>query len=400
MDIIKPFITSLDRELRSNILPFWTRRMIDHENGGFFGRMDGYGNIHKDSPKGAVLNGRILWTFCNAYNHFGENEYKEAAEKSMQYIKNHFIDYDLGGVFWTVDPTGKPAETKKQIYAIAFILYGLASYYRVFRDKSARDLAIQLFDAIEDHSYDPAFDGYFEAYDREWNLLSDQRLSEKDSNEKKTMNTHLHILEAYTLLYMVLPNNKLARRLAGLIDLFLDRIIQSTYHFGLFFNDSWELRSRKVSFGHDIEASWLLCEAADVLDNAPLRQRVRKVALEIVDMTLREGFDHDGALLNERDEEGRLDSDKHWWPQAEAMIGLVNAYEMTGYDSYLEKAWQVWQFTKNKIVDPINGEWFFRVNREGWPYEKEDKAGLWKCPYHNSRACLEIIRRMGGSAAT
>jgi mannobiose 2-epimerase len=199
---------------------------------------------------------------------------------------------------------------------------------------------------------------------------------------------------------MVLPNNKLARRLAGLIDLFLDRIIQSTYHFGLFFNDSWELRSRKVSFGHDIEASWLLCEAADVLDNAPLRQRVRKVALEIVDMTLREGFDHDGALLNERDEEGRLDSDKHWWPQAEAMIGLVNAYEMTGYDSYLEKAWQVWQFTKNKIVDPINGEWFFRVNREGWPYEKEDKAGLWKCPYHNSRACLEIIRRMGGSAAT
>jgi mannobiose 2-epimerase len=397
MEIIDKFTEELNHELKSNILPYWINRMTDLENKGFYGRVDGHNKLYKDAPKGSILNSRILWTFSAAYNHYKSPEYKTSADHAAQFLLNNFIDKKRGGVYWMLDHKGKVMDSKKQIYALAFAIYGLAEYYKVFREKPALESAIKLFEAIESHSFDPVNNGYFEAYDENWNLLADLRLSDKDANEKKTMNTHLHILEAYTHLYQAWPDARVRKQLTNLLEVFFDKIIQGSFHFGLFFDENWNIKSKKVSFGHDIEGSWLMCEAADVLDNAPLMQRARKTALEMVDLTLVEGFDHDSSLLNDRDEDGKLDNDKHWWPQAEAMIALINAYELTSYNAYLEKAVEVWSFIKNKIIDHVNGEWFFRVNREGVPYSAEDKAGFWKCPYHNGRACLEIIRRLGTS---
>ena len=386
--------TEMQSHLLNDILPYWMERTIDEKHGGFIGRIDGNNRIDEKADKGAILNSRILWTFSAAYNYFKDPAYLANADRAFSYLIDHFIDNEHGGVFWMLDYKGNPTETKKQIYTQAFAIYGFSAYYKASRNKHALNAAIELFKLIETYAFDHGENGYFEAFDRQWNLLQDLRLSEKDANEKKTLNTHLHILEAYTTLYQIWKNKKLKKQLKNLIELKLDKFVNENSRFQLFFDENWNPKSDLISFGHDIEGSWLLLEAAKVLGDEQLIAKTKKVAISMVNSVMKNGIDNDGGLIYEVYPGGIKDTDKHWWPQAEAIVGFVNAWQISSDSKYLKKAKMVWEFTKDKIIDWKDGEWWFRVNKVGQPYLQEDKAGPWKCPYHNGRACLEIIKRL------
>jgi mannobiose 2-epimerase len=392
---INNYYKEIENELKNNILPFWDKT-VDGENEGFLGRILNNGEIVKNSPKSAVLNTRILWTYSAVYSKFKQEKHLKLAKRSFEYIKEYFRDRKKGGIFWMLDYKGNPIESKKQIYAQAFCIYALAEYYKISDNQEALNWAIDIFELIEKHSFDPEYPGYLEAYDREWNPIENVRLSDKDKNEKKTMNTHLHVLEGYANFLRVWKNDKLKKQLKLLVDIFLDKIIDSeTGHFNLFFDELWNLKSYLFSYGHDIEGSWLLYEAAEMLNDKDLLERVKKASLRLANITLKEGTDSDGGIMNEGNTNGVLDTDKHWWVQAEAMVGFLNAFQISNEKKFFESSYNCWSFVKKHIVDRENGEWFFRVNRKDEPYlSEENKIGPWKAPYHNTRGCLEIIKRL------
>lgn len=376
------------------ILDYWQARTLDHEQGGFVGRIDNNNSVYADAPKGSVLNSRILWTFSAAYNETGKEEYGKLAYRAFRYLADHFVDKEYGGVYWTVDHSGAPLDTKKQIYALSFAVYGLSEYYKGSGSEEAKSLAIELYEAIVKHSYDPQYGGYIEALARDWKELEDLRLSAKDANEKKSMNTHLHVLEGFTNLYRIWPDEGLKQRLVELIHLFLDHIIDpDTHHLVLFFDEAWTAKSEIVSYGHDIEAAWLLQEAAEVVGDEALLGQVKERSVKIAAAAAK-GLDKDGGLWYEWDGgEQHLVKEKHWWPQGEAMVGFFNAWQNSGDEAFLKASLDSWRFTKEHIIDKQNGEWFWGV-KEDYSVMNEDKVGLWKCPYHNSRACIEIMRRV------
>ena len=385
----------VEDELTGDILPYWMNMMRDDDNGGFYGRISGEGLLVPEAEKGAILNARILWTFSSAYRILRREEYLSAACRAKRYVIDCFYDRLYGGVFWSLDCKGHPLDTKKQIYAIAFTIYGLSEFYRATGDKEALDYAVLLFEDIENHSFDSLQDGYLEAFTREWDRIEDMRLSEKDENESKTMNTHLHILEAYTSLYRVWKNERLREQLVHLIGLFTDRIIDPvTGHLQLFFDDDWTVKRKIFSYGHDIETSWLLHEAAlvagdsDVLDK--VLPMVRRVAL-----AADEGLCADGSMVYETlVDEGVTDSERHWWVQAENVVGQLNLHQHFGDEVALERAFSGWEFIKSHIIDREGGEWFWSVDSGGRVNRKDDKAGFWKCPYHNGRMCMEVMERL------
>jgi len=384
----------LHKELTLNILPFWLTKMPDVENGGFYGQINGENNIMPLAPKGGILNARILWTFSAAYRYCKNPEYLQMADRACNYIFNHFIDPVSGGTYWSVTHEGQPLETKKQIYSQAFFIYAFSEYYMATGDENCKNEAINLFNLIEKNSFDTSLNGYFEAYSRNWQLLDDLRLSEKDANEKKTMNTHLHILEAYTNLYRIWKNDVLAAQLRNLITLFLEKIIDSdSSHLNLFFDEHWQNKSSITSYGHDIECSWLLFEAALELGELQLVDTVKRMCLKIVE-SAKQGLQPDGSIIYERNNAtGHIDHEKHWWPQAEAVVGFFNAYEITANINYLKMASNCYTFIENHLLDKDANEWYWSILPDGTINRKDDKAGFWKCPYHNGRMCLEIMKR-------
>jgi mannobiose 2-epimerase len=294
-----------------------------------------------------------------------------------------------------VDYTGEPLEERKQIYAQAFAVYALVEYHRATGRAEALDRATRLFDLLETYSFDPVWGGYYEAFSRDWEPLDTVRLSDRDPNEKKSMNTHLHVMEAYTNLYRVWEHEPLATRLRRLLEHFLEVIVDpDTAHVIPFFTEQWERRSASISPGHDIEASWLLQEAANVLGDAELEARTRENAVRMARVTLREGVDDDDGLIFEAEPDRVTDPDRHWWPQAEAVVGFLNAYQISDEDRFREAALNSWAFIQQHLVDRKHGEWRRRVSPNGTHYG-DDKVGPWKGPYHGVRACLEGVRRVG-----
>ncbi len=384
----------LKDELTHNILPFWMEKMKDDEQGGFYGQIKGDGQLVRDAAKGGILNARILWTFSAAYLQEKDPIYLEMANRAKAFILNHFFDSEYGGTYWTISYDGKPVDKKKQIYSQAFFIYAFSEHYRASGDSSSLQRAIDLFRIIEMHSFDAELNGYFEAYSRDWKLLEDLRLSEKDANEKKTMNTHLHILEAYTNLYRVWKDDELARKLRNMILIFIEKIINpKTRHLELFFDENWNSKAQIVSYGHDIEASWLIDEAARVLGDPAVLSEVQEICIGIAEAAS-EGLHPDGSLAYEKDyATGHLDKDRHWWVQAEAVVGFMNAFELTGNKEWLDKALNCWNFISLNLIDRNGKEWFWSISDNGIVNSKDDKAGFWKCPYHNSRMCLEVIVR-------
>lgn len=386
--------SEVKKELVTNILPFWMYKMTDAENGGFYGQMDGNGKVHSQADKGCILNARIMWTFSSAYRILKNPEYLKYAALAKDYFLKHFIDREYKGAYWLVDYKGNLVNGRKQIYALAFSIYGLTEYYRITKDEECLKYAVEIYGLIEKYSYDKNLGGYFEAFSREWEGLEDLRLSEKDANEKKTMNTHLHIIEAYTNLYRVWKDDGLKQQLTELIDVFINKIVnQQTFHLNLFFDENWTCKSNIVSYGHDIESSWLLDEAARVLEDEGLIQKVQEIALKIVNAAC-EGLSDDGSLIYEKDNNtGHIDTERHWWVQAETMVGFLNAYGLTNKPIYLDKTEAAWKYILGNLVDHKDGEWFWSVSENKQHNKKDDKAGFWKCPYHNGRMCLEIIER-------
>lgn len=387
-------VDELLKELKENIFPYWMNKMVDDEHGGFYGKRNGHDALELNAPKAIILNTRILWTFANAGRTFSDQQYFEIADRAYDYIANYFFDKEFGGVYWMVDHQGNPLQAKKQVYAQAFAVYALAEYYLATKHEDSLREAVKLFHLIERYSFDTVNNGYLEAFDQQWHLLDDLRLSEKDANEKKTMNTHLHVLEAYTVLYSVWPDEYLKSQLLNLINLFKEKIINENFQYDLFFDEHWKIQSRKTSFGHDIEGSWLLCEAAKGIGDAKLLTEIENLAIKTVDKTIKNGIDRDGGLMNEIEPGKFLDSDKHWWPQVEAMVGLVNAWGITSDELYLKKTNEVWSFIRKNLIDHKNGEWYWMVDRNGEVNYKEEKAGPWKCPYHNGRGLMEVIKRL------
>lgn len=386
------FRQKVHRELTQNILPFWLR-IIDYENGGFYGEVGADGTPNPLASKGGILTARILWTFSHAYRIFGEPVYHEAATQAYQFLSDHFWDPDYGGTYWLVDQRGAVLDAKKQIYAQGFSLYGFSEYYLATQEYPALQKAIRLFELIEGHAFDTQYGGYFEAFKRDWSLAEDFRLSDKEQNDPKTMNTHLHILEPYTNLLRAWDNPHLRGQQQRLIHTFLYHILgPNANHFNLFFNEIWQSRSHLISYGHDIEGSWLLTEAAEILGETGLQTEVSSAAIRMAEAVYQEARDEDGAIIYEAEPGKKPHDFKEWWAEAEAVVGFYNAYHLTGDIKYIQASIQAWQFIEDHLVDREHGEWYRTVTRQGLPVLGK-LVDFWKCPYHNGRACMEIWER-------
>lgn len=380
--------------LEHNILSYWIDHVVDKENGGFYGRIDGDDQIHAQAEKGAVMNARILWAFSAAYRVLRNPAYLEAATRAKDYFLAHFVDKENGGVYWSVDYQGNPLDTKKQTYAIGFAIYGFSEYARATGDAEALEMAKRLYHDIETHAYDSENQGYIEALTCDWQPIADMRLSDKDENGSRTMNTHLHIIEPYTNLYRVWKDAALEKSIRNLLDIFTDKLLNpETHHLDLFFDDKWQGKRNVESYGHDIEASWLLHETALVLDDKAVLQKMEQVISRIADAA-DEGLRPDGSMVYEHwKDTDEYDLQRQWWVQCENIIGHIDLYQYFGYEDSLEKAIQCWNFVQKNLIDAKNGEWHWAVLDDGTINLKDDKAGFWKCPYHNSRMCLELIER-------
>ena len=427
-------------ELTTNILPFWLS-MQDQEHGGYYGQMRGDGTLVCDAPKGGILNARILWAFSAAYRVLRRPEYLEAATRAKDYILDHFVDREYGGTYWEVDHLGRPLDTKKQTYAQGFMLYGLSEYARATGDEEALQVALSLYDTIEKHAWDDEHGGYIEALTRNWQPMEDMRLSDKDANYPKSQNTHLHVIEPYTNLLRCIDSpqrppsnspqggrtkeesscplcetrcgsspfggsrkglNVLSEYVAGvglsirrLLDIFTERILNpETHHLDLFFTMDWRRGAGALeSYGHDIECSWLMHEAALVVGDEALLRHTEEVVREVARAS-EKGLNADGSMTHEANlDTGHVDADRHWWVQAEAVVGFCNIYQYWGDEAALHKALRCWEYIKAHLVNHREGEWLWSCDAEGRPNREDDLAGFWKCPYHNTRMCLEILTR-------
>lgn len=390
--------------LEENILKYWIEQVTDQQNGGYYGRIDGHNIVHPEAEKGAVMNARILWAFAAAYRVLGKPEYLAAAQRARDYFLEKFLDRKHGGVFWSVDYKGMPLDTKKQTYAIGFAVYALSEYARATGDNETLTKAIELFHDIENHARQ-ADGGYIEALTQDWQPIADMRLSDKDENLERTMNTHLHIIEPYTNLLRTLRSwtkntileqieHEVEQAVRNLLELFTNRIINpDTGHLDLFFNQQWKSKRNLQSFGHDIEASWLLHESTLVLADPTELKRIEPIIQKIA-KAADEGLQQDGSMIYELNTNtGYADKQRQWWVQCESVIGHANLYEHFGDARALGDAIRCWEFIRQKLIDREHGEWHWAILANGTLDREGDKAGFWKCPYHNARMCIEIMER-------
>ncbi len=382
-------------ELRGNILPFWMQHTLDGEHGGFYGAVTNDLHIRNQVERSAVLCSRILWTFSTAARLYGEESYLRIALWAFAYLSNCFWDGQYQGIYWSLDRRGCPVNDRKHTYAQAFSIYGLSAYYQATGDPKSLALARQLFELIEAHTFDPDHGGNIECRARDWSALADMRLSHKEIDSSKSMNTLLHLVEAYASLARVWPDGTLSGKLGGLLQVFLEHVIDpQTGHQRLFFDNQWDLLSGDVSYGHDIETSWLLVEAAGVLGDPLLLARIRSTAVAMAQVVYDQALGPDGSLLYATAAGGRRVKTRHWWAHTEAVVGFYNAYQLSGQAHFAHAAGQVWDYIQMHFVDYQNGDWFKLLTPQGIPYRRHYKVGPWECPYHHARMCYEMIERL------
>lgn len=396
-----PAMTALagqaEQELQHNILPFWTK-FADWDRFGFYGASDTADDPVKDAPKGCVLNSRVLYTFARAHRQLGDPNHKALAEHALHALTQHFYLPDSATLAWMLDANGRVMDDDNHLYNTSFALYAVTEWVRASADPGALDFALSLFLRIEQYCRDDAHGGYLEAFDAHWQPVSNDKVCDTEAGvvTAKSLNTHLHLMEAYTNLARVAPDCGVQAPLTALINLIMDRPISSDGPwFDLFFHADWTPASASRSFGHDIECSWLLCDAVSVLSHPhELSDRANNLARQIVDATIRDGLADDGSLLNERRPDGSLDTDRIWWVQTEALVGFVNLWQRTGHAAYADIATNLWQYLQYYLIDGQR-EWHWKVDAQGLP-GGEPKVNPWKCPYHNGRGCLELMARLAG----
>ncbi len=391
-----------EAELTQDILPFWTRHAFDPVTGGLVGLVANDLRRFDDVPRHAVICARLLWTFAAAGHYDPRPEWLAMGRRALALLTGPFWDARQGGVFWSLDRDGRVSSDRKQTYAQAFAIYGLAEWHAATGDATALARARALFELVEQHAAEPKHGGYIEARSASWGELADMRLSDKDLNAPKSMNTPLHVLEAYATLFRVWPDPGLRGRLQALLGVMLDHVVTTSPYTccQLFFDMDWRPLSQGISYGHDIEASWLLWEAAEALGDAALLARTRRVSLDMAAGVLAHGCDADGSIFYDGTAAGVVKTDKHWWPQAEAVVGFLNARALGGGAEYETAAVRAWQFIEDHVIDRKHGEWFAVLDRAGRPladyptHADSCKIGPWKCSYHNGRSCLEVLRRV------
>lgn len=395
------FASEAEQELRGNILPFWLKHARNLERGDFHAFIGEDMRVRDDQPRGALLTSRILWTFSAVHRRHPDPAYLEMARYAYEDLTRRFVDPTHGGVYWSVNPDHTPADMRKQIYGQVFAIYGLAEYFRATGDQTALAQAISIYRLVDQHARDAVHGGYFDALDREWRRMGVNMLGPAP----KTQNSHIHILEAFTNLLRVWPDGGLRECQRELLELIMHRIIDPrTNHLVLYMQDDWTPVGDEVSYGHDIELSWLLVEAAEVLGDQELLARVKTKALAVAAVTLEQGLDQDGGMYNEGTNHGPTNTNKDWWEQAEAAVGFLNAYQLSGDSRYFTQAQASWKFIQTYLVDRRLGDWHSQLRKDGSPVLEVTlpsglkmpyaKLSTWKCPYHNSRSCLELAERL------
>lgn len=391
-EIEKVLCHEITEDLKNNILPFWEQYSPD-PRGGFYGVLENDGKPVETADKGGVLNARILWTFSTAYYKLNNDSYKKLADQAQEYFLSNFIDPEYGGIYWSLKYDGKPSDTQKQTYGIAYGIYALAAHYRATGNKTSLDAAVSQYETLEKHAFDPEHGGYIESFTRDWSKPEKYGYDGKGI-AAKTMNTHLHVLEAYSALYHVWPDPGLEKQLRSLIQVFIEKIIdQERWHEKLFLTMDWENLEDIDSYGHDMELAWLLSEAAENLKDEKLIKETGHIALQLVDTQMKEGWNEDGSLLYER-VDGVVKGGLEWWPQAESVVAFINAWQISGDQKYLNAGVKTWEWIKKYLVDYEYGEWYSGVNSSLEPDKRRPKASLWRCPYHNSRMGFELMTRI------
>ena len=380
-------------ELETHIAPFWCR-LRDDENGGFFGQMDNDLNVNKNGTKGVILNSRILWFFSAAYDLLKKPEYLDNARHAYEFLRDRCIDRENGGVYWMMNHDGSVNDSMKHTYNQAFAIYALSEYYGVSSDREALDLAFRLYDTVEEKCTDDI--AYREAFSADWELIPNDALSENGLMADKTMNTVLHLIEGYTNLFRVSSDERVAGRLNFLLALAYDRIFdRQNNKLLVFFDSSMNVIGDIHSYGHDIEASWLIDRAFDVLGSSAdsgLAGKWRSADLRIAEKIYNTALEN-GAVNNER-ENTVINRKRIWWVQAESVVGFINAYMHSGDRKYLDAAYTVWDWIKHHQIDSRkDSEWWAEVNSDGTPLTDVTMVNEWKCPYHNGRMCMEIVKR-------
>ncbi|WP_347331591.1 AGE family epimerase/isomerase [Marinimicrobium locisalis] len=387
----REFYVELER-----IAHWWLDYGWDHERGGFFGEVGVDNTPVPEAEKGVVLNTRILWFFCELSRTVDAPRYRKAAERSYHYILEHFLDKAHGGVYWMLDCNGRPTDTKKQVYAQAFAIYALLAYYQLTQEPRALCEAKKAFALLERHTVDREKGGYLEAFTREWEVMEDARLSTKDLNYPKTMNTHLHVVEAYTTLYQVDPSQDVADALRYSIDCF-DRYIinKGNFHLRMFMDHDWRDHSPGFTYGHDIECSWLLAKAVESLGDESVTRRLRPTLIAMADVCLKEAMGEHGEMYDGYEfDRHRVNQERVWWVQAEAMVGYYKAYCLSGEDRFYLAAERLWRFMQKYQMAGDSGEWLWLSTLDDQSHAPPYKLGAWKGPYHNGRAMLEMIRML------
>jgi mannobiose 2-epimerase len=381
----------MEKELRADILPFWLP-FIDRERGGFYGWIGNDRSVKKDSPKGLVMHSRFLWTYASAYRRIGGDQWLDAAKAAYGFLTEGLADKANGGFWWAVESSGAPVFKEKIIYGQAFAIYGLSEYYRATGDAAALSLALETFSLLERAARDPLHGGYAEAVDQGFTRPIPRALSENDIACAKSMNTNLHVMEALTALLLASGLVAVRDALRDLVRTFVDKVFLGPEHLGLYFGSDWSPMGGPVSYGHDIESCWLIAEASEAAWGHEWPAGIREKVLSASAAALSAAQENGGAMPNELHGE-RLDTDRIWWVQAETVVGMANAYQMTGKPAYLAAAERQWGHIEDRQIDRKYGEWFWNVRADGAHDPAREKGGMWKTCYHNGRACMEIMER-------
>ena len=390
-DRIESLSRSIEADLIDNVLPFWMDHTVDPE-GGFYGTVMNDGSA-RQTDKGSILNARILWTFSRAYRIYGIPAYREMADRAAEYYIAHFIDRKYGGVFWTVDSEGNMKDATKQTYANAFGVYGLSEHFRATGDLGSLEAAKDLFSVIQKHAHDISREGYIEVFNRDWSR-SDATGVDGIASTTKTMNTHIHLMEAFTNLYLAWPDPEVRDAVLELLDIFQTHLYNAdTGHLILYCDDDWNVLDSEDSYGHDIETSWLMCESAGAVGDEALVEKVRRQAVRMVDAALAEGLTPEGAMKMEGPRPVY-----QWWSECETVVGCINAWQITGEKKYFDAAVKCWEFTDRVFVDHEAGGWFKETDLSFVPDPSVPKASLWNCPYHNARMGFEAVARLAHPA--